>query len=377
MADGFSSFTTDGLSADGAGAAPPAATQPQRQAAGGAPAGAPQRRQQPGPALDPAARDALLLMFSDKGTYVQVRRPPWVSFLLARFSVALRPPDVAAGPPARPPSCSARTRQAQPWPPPARCAPPPPARQELLAEELVAAVDALSRDAAAQLLTGLLASAPAAAALGRLQALGPLRPLLLPLPTPLELLSRLAPAVALSPEDEEALSTVRGILALTQRLQPGGGSPAALLPSRESVEGAVRVAGELSPLLPQLAPGLAHTGELLVRALARRAARRVADAAGEVAAATAAAGGGGGAWGAAQQAPLPQQQQRPAAAFGFAPLEAEAGLLGSPSAAPGDGAAAAGQLLVGLAAAPLMLALAPLGILAQLQRGGSGGDRRG
>jgi aarF domain-containing kinase len=211
-----------------------------------------------------------------------------------------------------------------------------------------------------------------------LQALGPLRPLLLPLPTPLELLTRLQPAVALSPEDEEALATVRGVVSLAQRLQaPAAGGDggaaaatafpsAALLPSRESVAGAVRAASELSPLLPQIAPGLAHTGELLLRALARRAARRVADAAGEVAAAATAASasaaaerrGAGGAPG----APV------------FTLVAGEEG-FGSPGGGSGSGnggAAAAGQVLVGLAAAPLMLALAPLGLLAQMQRPGGG-----
>lgn len=51
-------------------------------------------------------------------------------------------------------------------------------------------MDALSRDALYSLLSGLLSSAPALAALNLRQALGPLGSSLLPLATPLELMSR-------------------------------------------------------------------------------------------------------------------------------------------------------------------------------------------
>ena len=57
-------------------------------------------------------------------------------------------------------------------------------------DELVAAIDALSREAASELLRRVLGSTPAVVALSGLEALGPLRPLLLPLPTPLEVLTR-------------------------------------------------------------------------------------------------------------------------------------------------------------------------------------------
>ncbi len=55
-------------------------------------------------------------------------------------------------------------------------------------------MDALSRDALSRLVGGLLLSGPAAAAQRGVQALGPLRPVLLPLPTPVEVLDRWAHA---------------------------------------------------------------------------------------------------------------------------------------------------------------------------------------
>ena len=57
-------------------------------------------------------------------------------------------------------------------------------------DELVAAVDTLQRYAVSGALQGLMGSLPAALASNAVRALGPWRPLLLPLPTPLELLNR-------------------------------------------------------------------------------------------------------------------------------------------------------------------------------------------
>lgn len=62
--------------------------------------------------------------------------------------------------------------------------------QELLVDELVAATDALSREAVSELLRLVLGSAPAALTLNTLQALGPLRTFVAPLPTPIEIMSR-------------------------------------------------------------------------------------------------------------------------------------------------------------------------------------------
>jgi hypothetical protein len=68
--------------------------------------------------------------------------------------------------------------------------------QEVLVEELVAAVVALQRYAASETLSRILGSLPAAVSRSVVGALGPWRPLLLPLPTPLELLSRCSAANA-------------------------------------------------------------------------------------------------------------------------------------------------------------------------------------
>lgn len=62
--------------------------------------------------------------------------------------------------------------------------------QEVVVEEAVAAVDAAGREALSEFCSWILGAPATAAALAGLRAMGPLRPLLLPLPTPLELLSR-------------------------------------------------------------------------------------------------------------------------------------------------------------------------------------------
>ncbi|KAF8071031.1 aarF domain-containing protein kinase [Scenedesmus sp. PABB004] len=364
LSDAFSSYTTDGLAGDGAaaaGAPAPAAAgaalAPARAAAAGA-GGASE------PLLSPAARDALLVVFSRRGSYVQ----------------------------------------------------------ELLVEELVAAADALSREALSGTLRAVLGSAPVAVALSSVEALGPLRPVLLPLTTPLELLSRLAPAVALTPEDEEALGVVRSVFALLQRAQaaaaapgayravgaadagnaaagmvfsttaappPGGGPSGAALDARAAVAAAADAAAsaagaaaELRPLLPELLPGLAHTGELFLRAFTGRVAARLvkslslADAAVEAererelamaalgflsgAAPPAAARGG---------AVLPAAGVFSTVAAAAAAPPAPPGALGFGGAgglgAPLGGGLSAGQVITGLAAAPL---LAGLALLSELQR---------
>jgi aarF domain-containing kinase len=411
MSDAFSAYTTDGLE-DNAAAVPArpavATTQQQQQQ---------QRSTQPEPALSPAAKDAMLAVFSRRGSYVQ----------------------------------------------------------ELLVEELVAAADALSRDALSQTLRVLLGSAPVAVAMSSLEALGPLRPLLLPLTTPLELLSRLAPAVQLTDEDEEALGVVRGIFQLVARMSPDS-SPAAaaagaeyrsvgsadagnaasgmvfstteerrgqmrglaaagrvdpgaaVAAAAEAVNGAAGVARELQPILPELIPGLQYTGELFIRAFVRRVALRlaesftVADSNGsssssvsvddeERALAMAALGFVAGAdsfkrigsvglpggfvsgsssngfamTGSSSSSSVAsefagvlfqqqqQQQQGLGAGFGAAkPLHFQA-LPGAaaPSAAGGSwgsGPLTAGQLVTGLVAAPLLAVLTPLAVLNELQR---------
>ena len=59
-------------------------------------------------------------------------------------------------------------------------------------EESVAAVDAIGRELASQVSRAVLGSVPAMVSLSFVRALGPLRPFILPVPTPLEVLSRWA-----------------------------------------------------------------------------------------------------------------------------------------------------------------------------------------
>ncbi len=83
----------------------------------------------------------------------------------------------------------------------------------------------------------------------------------MPLPLPMDMLSAMTPTVALSDEDRQALSTIRILLDLLQpslRGLPGvasGGSRA------------MRAAGELMPMVPELLPGVQSTLELFVRSL--------------------------------------------------------------------------------------------------------------
>lgn len=116
-------------------------------------------------------------------------------------------------------------------------------------------------------------------------ALGPLRQVLLPMPTPLEVLSRLSPALAATPEDREALGVVRGILALLQggaaasagtaTSVAGDASSAALQRAGQQLGGAAR---ELAPLMPQLAPGLSYMTEAFTRAFVQRLLQRLTSA---------------------------------------------------------------------------------------------------
>jgi aarF domain-containing kinase len=427
MADAFSAYTTDGLEEGSAGAAAAAAVRARPAAATVTNSQQQQRQTEPEPALSPAAKDALLAVFSRRGSYVQ----------------------------------------------------------ELLVEELVAAADALSRDALSQTLRVLLGSAPVAVAMSSLEALGPLRPLLLPLTTPLELLSRLAPAVQLTDEDEEALGVVRGIFQLVARMSPdspaaataaaaaaGNSSSAgyksigsadasnaasgmvfstteesrsrllglsaagraqqvdpraAVAAAAEAVNGAAGVARELQPILPELIPGLQHTGELFVRAFVRRVALRLAesftaaDSDGssssssvmvddeERALAMAALGfvagpdsfkrigsvglpagflNGSSSSGFAMNGSssssiasefagvlLQQQQQQAGSGTGLGavrplPFQAPAADAAASGSAGGWGAGpiSAGQLVTGLVAAPLLAVLTPLAVLNELQR---------
>lgn len=66
----------------------------------------------------------------------------------------------------------------------------PPLVQEVFVAESVAAVDAIGREFASQFSKVVLGSVPAVATLSFVEALGPLRPFVLPIVTLPELLSR-------------------------------------------------------------------------------------------------------------------------------------------------------------------------------------------
>ncbi|KAL3139585.1 hypothetical protein ABBQ38_003904 [Trebouxia sp. C0009 RCD-2024] len=139
--------------------------------------------------------------------------------------------------------------------------------QELLVDELVAGADAVAREGISELCRTVLGTPPALATFGTLQALGPLRILLAPFPTPFEVLYSLQPAVAPNAEDQEALLTVRGIWSL---LQPN------LSLQRDSQQ-SQQVWDEIYPLVPELLPGLGLTVEMFGRQLLARVALRLAE----------------------------------------------------------------------------------------------------
>eukprot|EP00798_Chlamydomonas_sp_ICE-L_P028315 gene28315-31427_t len=145
--------------------------------------------------------------------------------------------------------------------------------QEILVEELVAATDAMSREALSEALGMVMSSATVVSSLRSVEALGPLRAMLIPLPMPLFGSSTFggARAFALTSDDRQALSTLRSVLDI-------------LSPSLEQMPNAVanggrmmKAAGEVVPLLPELMPGVQATLELFVRQLVRRMALRLAE----------------------------------------------------------------------------------------------------
>jgi len=151
--------------------------------------------------------------------------------------------------------------------------------QELIVEELVAATDAMSREALSESLRMVVGSASAMSALRGMEALGPLRAMLLPIPLPMELLTSMEPTVRLTQEDRAALATVRAVLDLLQ-------SSAVGLPNAAAAgTRAVRAASEVMPHLPELMPGIQNTTTMFVRQLVRRMALRLADDLGPVASA--------------------------------------------------------------------------------------------
>lgn len=136
----------------------------------------------------------------------------------------------------------------------------------------MAATDAMSREALSEALRLVMGSATAVAALRSVEALGPLRAMILPIPLPIEMLHSMEPAVALTKEDRQALDTLRAVLELLQPSLVQGIPNVAQAGTR-----AVRVAGEVMPMLPELLPGVQVTVELFLRQLVRRMALRLAE----------------------------------------------------------------------------------------------------
>ena len=153
------------------------------------------------------------------------------------------------------------------------------ALQQLIVEELVAVIDAMSREALSEALRLVMGSATAVTALRSVEALGPLRAMLMPLPLPLEMLHSMEPAVALTKEDRQALNTLRAILDLMQPSLFAMGGGAGGIPGSVAAAGrtTLRAAGEVMPMLPELLPGVQVTVELFIRQLVRRMAIRLAE----------------------------------------------------------------------------------------------------
>jgi len=141
--------------------------------------------------------------------------------------------------------------------------------QEIIVDELVSAVDAMSREALGEAVRITLSSATAVAVLQNVEALGPLRSMLVPLPA--ARLSAMAPEVKLTEDDKQALFTIRYVL---DALVPSLASiPEAAAASRSVFQ----VAGELAPMMQELMPGMQSMLERFLRQLLRRLALRLAE----------------------------------------------------------------------------------------------------
>lgn len=135
---------------------------------------------------------------------------------------------------------------------------------------MVAAVDVMSREAASEVLRLLLGGAGVTAALGEMEAFGPMTPMMLqPVQLPLDLLSHIAPVMELSEEDEEALDNVHAMF---------DGMPKTSL-SGDMVRAGAFVALELAAMAPALLPGVRVTVAKLVRKMALRIVTRLGEGA--------------------------------------------------------------------------------------------------
>jgi aarF domain-containing kinase len=148
--------------------------------------------------------------------------------------------------------------------------------QELFVEEAAAAADAAARAFASTAVQALLRSPAAAVSMGMIEALGPWRPLVLPLMTPLEIAQRfVVPAVELQEGDIQALETLDRMEKILQKGMPMPMSPSTTSSSAGfNLQKSVRLAQELTAV-PGLLPGIAKTGEMFAQKLFSRASQRV------------------------------------------------------------------------------------------------------
>ena len=162
--------------------------------------------------------------------------------------------------------------------------------QELVVEEMVAAVDALSREALGEALKLALSSAATVSTVRSIEALGPLRAMILPMPLPVSLLSDWGSRVTLNEEDRQALGTIELLLEMmgvgASTRQGGSGAGMSMFAMDDTLRTGRRVlqgAGELLPIMPELLPGVQVTFEMFVKQLIRRMALRLAEDLGPVA----------------------------------------------------------------------------------------------
>lgn len=147
--------------------------------------------------------------------------------------------------------------------------------QDLLVDEMVAATDALSREGLSRLAGAYMNSLPAMISLRTIEALGPLRTVVFPFLTPTEIVERIQPALDVTKEDEEALATVRGLVRLVMELDMMSNSFNQSSPDFTNTLN--RAAVELGPMIPDLLPGFARIMDLFVRKLAARIITRAAE----------------------------------------------------------------------------------------------------
>eukprot|EP01026_Neomeris_dumetosa_P041066 TRINITY_DN33986_c0_g1_i11.p1 TRINITY_DN33986_c0_g1~~TRINITY_DN33986_c0_g1_i11.p1 ORF type:complete len:932 (+),score=126.14 TRINITY_DN33986_c0_g1_i11:322-2796(+) len=143
--------------------------------------------------------------------------------------------------------------------------------QKLFVNEMVLAVDALSRGAMSELLRAMVVAAPGTIAL---QSLGPLRMVVFPFPTFVEVVSRLSPFVELTEEDKEALTTIKGLVEIVGGPQMAISNVPTLIQTPDKSRQLIL---EVAEMLPQLLPGMAYTGELFIRQLLSRMLTRLSE----------------------------------------------------------------------------------------------------